>query len=132
MKLQFAATALLAAAVLTAPSDVNAQIVRSYDASAPIQLSSVSIQPNLEPSGGNFGSGLVMVSFKNTRGIVVDEVTFGLHDYYGNLVEQYRDVGPFAPNTEFRNHRFTDTQTGTAQSLQVESVTFHDGKTWYQ
>ena len=129
MKLQLAVTALLASAVLAAGSGANANAASDDNTAAPIHITALKIDPNVGPYDNFAYPGLITISFVNAQTKTVDEVIFGLRDFYGQLVYQYRDVGPFAPNAVLRNHTFVDTQVGDGQTLQVELVKFDDGST---
>jgi hypothetical protein len=131
VKLQLAVTAFLAAALLAAANGAVVNAASEYDPSAPIQISAVKIDVAIGQDELFAYPGLVTVSFNNVQSKTIDEVVFGLHDVHGDLVEEYRDKGPFAANAALRNHRFTDTQIGAGQSLAVDSVRFHDGSIWY-
>ncbi len=122
---------MCAAAILAAANGERAGAASDPGAAAPIQLDKVKIDPILAYDQTYAYPGLITVSFTNTDAKTIDEVTFGLRDAYGHLVEQYRDRGPFAPNAAVRNHRFTDTQLGADQTLAVDAVRFHDGSMWY-
>jgi hypothetical protein len=131
VKLQLAVTALLASALLAGGSGANANAASDDNTATPILITALKIDPNVGPFDNFAYPGLITVSFVITQPKTVDEVVFGLRDFYGQLVYQYRDVGPFAANAVLRNHSFVDTQVGDGQTLQVDLVKFDDGSTWY-
>jgi hypothetical protein len=115
-------------AALAAPSAASAD---GY----PILLNAVSISP---ASGfeNNFAyPGIVTVSFTNEGTSPATTVTFMVRGYHGRYIDEFQDVGNFAPGQVIR-HTFNGVMTGSEQeagvNVQVEKATFADGTTSYE